>query len=75
MQHPLRLIKTEDQEGNLVIILTNCFDLSSKEIADLYRYRWKIEIFFKWMKQHFKIKTFYGKSENDIFRRMRTALF
>lgn len=42
MEHPLRLIKTEDSEGNTVIIVSSCFDLSAKEIADLYRYRWAI---------------------------------
>lgn len=47
MQHPLRLIKTEDKEGNPVIIVTSCFDLTAKEIGDLYRYRWEIEIFLK----------------------------
>lgn len=50
MQNPLRLIRTVDREGNEIIILTSCFDLSVKEIGDLYRYRWKIETFFKWMK-------------------------
>lgn len=74
MEHPLRLIKTKDQEGNPVILLTNCFDLTAQEIGDLYRYRWKIEIFFKWMKQHLKIKSFYGKSENAVFNQIWIAL-
>lgn len=74
MNHPLRLIRTEDQEGNPVIIVTSCFDLSAKEIGDLYRYRWKIETFFKWMKQHLKIKTFYGKSENAVYNQIWIAL-
>ncbi|MGM8364493.1 hypothetical protein ACLIBG_03320 [Virgibacillus sp. W0181] len=42
MEHPLRMIKTKDSEGNVVIIITNCFDLSAKDIGDLYRYRWRI---------------------------------
>lgn len=74
MQHSLRLIKTVDGEGNLVIIVSSCFDLSAKEIADLYRYRWKIETFFKWMKQHLKIKSFYGKSENAVYNQIWIAL-
>lgn len=74
MTHPLRLIRTEDQEGNSVIIVTSCFDLSAKEIGDLYRYRWKIETFFKWMKQHLKIKTFYGKSANAVYNQIWIAL-
>ncbi|WP_164217324.1 IS4 family transposase [Virgibacillus sp. YIM 98842] len=74
MEHPLRLIETKDGEGNLVIIVTSCFDLSAKEITDLYRYRWKIETFFKWMKQHLKIKTFYGKSQNAVYNQLWIAL-
>lgn len=74
MQHSLRLIQTVDGDGNPVTITTSCFDLTAKEIADLYRYRWKIEIFFKWMKQHLKIKTFYGKSENAVYNQIWIAL-
>lgn len=74
MEHPLRLIKTKDSEGNEIIIITNCFDLSAKEIGDLYRYRWKIETFFKWMKQHLRIKRFYGKSRNAVYTQIWIAL-
>ncbi|MED3648273.1 IS4 family transposase [Halalkalibacterium halodurans] len=74
MQHPLRLIKTEDREGNQVIIVTSCFEISAKEIGDLYRYRWKIETFFKWVKQHLKIKSFFGKSENAVYNQIWIAL-
>lgn len=73
-QNTLRLIRTEDKEGNPVTILTSCFDLSAKEIGDLYRYRWKIETFFKWMKQHMKIKSFYGKSQNAVYNQIWIAL-
>jgi len=74
MSQPLRLIETEDTEGNSVTILTNCFGLSAKEIGDLYRYRWKIETFFKWMKQHLKLKKFYGKSQNAVYNQIWFAL-
>lgn len=74
MQHPLRIIETEDQEGNLVTIVTSCFELTAKEIGDLYRYRWKIETFFKWMKQHLKLKTFYGKGQNAVYNQIWIAL-
>src|SRR5699024_2016770 len=74
MTHSLRLIKTKDSEGNVVILITNCFDMSAKEIGDLYRYRWKIETFFKWMKQHLKLKSFYGKSENAVYTQIWIAL-
>ncbi|MDQ0218655.1 IS4 family transposase [Peribacillus cavernae] len=74
MEYSLQLIKTKDSEGNLVIIVTSCFDLTAKEIADLYRYRWKIETFFKWMKQHLKITSFYGKSENAVYNQIWIAM-
>ncbi|WP_391202786.1 IS4 family transposase [Psychrobacillus sp. L4] len=74
MQNPVRLIQTKDSEENDIIILTNCFDLSAKEVGDLYRYRWKIETFFKWMKQHLKIKSFYGKSQNAVYTQIWIAL-
>ncbi|MFD2507361.1 IS4 family transposase [Halalkalibacter alkalisediminis] len=74
MTHPLRLVETKDREGNTVIIVTNCFELSANEIGELYRYRWKIETFFKWMKQHLKVKSFYGKSENAVCNQIWIAL-
>lgn len=74
MQYPLRMIRTIDGDGNPVTIITSCFDLTAKEISDLYRYRWRIEIFFKWMKQHLKIKTFYGKSMNAVYNQIWIAL-
>ncbi|KKB38132.1 IS4 family transposase [Bacillus thermotolerans] len=74
MQHSLRLIRTKDSEGNPVEIVTSCFDMTAKEIGDLYRYRWKIETFFKWMKQHLKIKSFFGKSENAVYNQIWIAL-
>jgi hypothetical protein len=46
--------------------LTNNFVFSAQTIADLYRYRWQIELFFKWIKQHLQIKSFYGTSENAV---------
>jgi hypothetical protein len=61
MQQPLRLIITKDKEENSVTLMVNCFDLSAKEISDLYWYQWKIEFFFKWMKLHLKIKSSYDE--------------
>jgi IS4 transposase len=57
----LRLIETLDSEGNRIRIITNRFDLEADELSDIYRWRWQIELFFKWMKQHVKIKTFYNE--------------
>jgi len=62
MKYKLRLIETVDTEGKAVIIITNDFDHTTEEIGDIYKNRWQIEIFFKWLKQHLKVKQFYGKS-------------
>lgn len=63
----MRRIKFKDQQsGKFLIFLTNNFHLSAKEIAQLYKHRWKIELFFKWIKQHLKIKSFWGQSENAV---------
>ena len=63
----LRRIKYYDSENDLrLIFLTNHFALSAKTIADLYQSRWQIELFFKWIKQHLRIKSFYGTSENAV---------
>jgi len=63
----LRRIRYYDAEtGNILIFLTNNFKLSALTIAALYRNRWGIEIFFKWIKQHLKIQTFWGHSENAV---------
>lgn len=63
----LRRIKFYDAEkGRTFIFLTNQFTLPAAIIAELYRYRWRVEIFFKWIKQHLRIKNFYGTSENAV---------
>jgi len=63
----LRRIKYFDVEkGRSFIFLTNQFTLPAITIAELYRYRWRVEIFFKWIKQHLRIKSFYGTSENAV---------
>lgn len=74
MENPLRLIHSVDSQGNLVAILTNRFDLSADEIGQIYRERWAIETFFKWMKQHVRIKTFYGTSERAVMNQVWMAL-
>lgn len=63
----LRRIKYKDTEtGKLLVFLSNDFTLPELMIADLYRQRWRVELFFKWIKQHLKIKTFYGYSDNAV---------
>lgn len=63
----MRRIKYKDPlTGNILVFLTNNFHLTALEIAQLYKHRWKIELFFKWIKQHLKIKSFWGQSENAV---------
>jgi hypothetical protein len=66
-QEKLRRIKYYDKETNILFVfITNNFDLDALEIALLYKYRWQVELFFKWIKQHLKVKTFWGYSENAV---------
>ena len=63
----LRKIKYYDKEKNKIYeFITNNFKLDALLIADLYKQRWQIELFFKWVKQHLKIKSFWGHSENAV---------
>lgn len=76
MKHRLRLIEVQDTQGEPIIIVTNDFKITAEEIADIYRNRWQIELFFKWIKQHLRIKHFYGLSpwavENQLFIALMT---
>ena len=63
----LRRVKYYDKEqGKTYVFLTNNVEITAMEIALLYKHRWKIELFFKWIKQHLKIKKFWGESENAV---------
>jgi hypothetical protein len=64
---PLRRIRFKDPAtGKTLVFLTNHFGLPAATICQLYRCRWQIELFFKWIKQHLRIKAFYGTSENAV---------
>ncbi len=68
-QYPdkLRRIKYFDAEtGHMYVFLTNDFNTDAKTIADLYKHRWQIELFFKWIKGHLKIQAFWGYSDNAV---------
>jgi hypothetical protein len=66
-QRPLRRIKFNDpQTGKRLVFLTNNFAQSALTIAKLYKCRWQVELFFKWIKQHLRIKAFFGTSENAV---------
>lgn len=63
----LRRVKYFDKEHRKTyVFLTNNFEITAMEVALLYKHRWKIELFFKWIKQHLKIKSFWGESENAV---------
>jgi IS4 transposase len=62
----LRRIKYRDPDGRVLVFLTNDFSLPALMVADLYKGRWQIELFFKWIKQHLRIKAFYGTSANAV---------
>jgi hypothetical protein len=66
-QAPLRRIRFKDPEtAQTLVFLTNNFALPAFTITELYRCRWQVELFFKWIKQHLRIKAFYGTSENAV---------
>ena len=72
---PLRRIGFIDAKtGKRLRFLTNNFDLSPLTIARLYKQRWQVELFFKWLKQHLRIKVFYGTSENAVKTQIWTAI-
>jgi len=71
----IRRVKYYDEETNNELeFLSNNFGLASEEIAQLYKYRWKVELFFKWIKQHLKIKSFWGTSLNAVKIQVYSAI-
>lgn len=72
---PLRLVTIADTEsGELITFITNNFMFDAASIAELYKSRWQIEIFFKWIKQNLKIKSFLGTSKNAVMTQIWTAM-
>jgi hypothetical protein len=64
---PLRRVVYHDAEtGKRLVFLTNNFDLPAMTIANIYKSRWQVELFFRWIKQHLRIKSFYGTSQNAV---------
>ena len=71
----LRLVRYYDEkQGREFMFLTNAMDLTAQQIADLYKNRWQIELFFKWLKQHLKIKKFWGTTENAVRIQIAAAI-
>lgn len=72
---PLRRVEVHDPKRNrTLILLTNNFELSASQISGLYKSRWQVELFFKWIKQHLRIKTFFGRSPNAVKTQIWTAV-
>jgi hypothetical protein len=72
---PLRRLRLRDaNHSTSIVLITNQFQLSAQTIGTLYRHRWQIEIFFKWIKQHLRIKAFYGTSPNAVKTQVWIAL-
>ncbi len=72
---PLRRVKFNDPEtGKTLVFLSNNFVLPAMTIAKLYKYRWRVELFFKWIKQHLRIKAFFGETENAVKTQIWSAV-
>ena len=73
--HPIRRIGYRDPEtGRHYVFITNHFNWSAQTIADIYKQRWQVELFFKWIKQNLKIKAFLGNSKNAVLTQVLAAL-
>jgi hypothetical protein len=71
----LRLVRYwDDQQKRELVFLTNAMHISALQIAELYKNRWHVELFFKWLKQHLKIKKFWGTTENAVRIQIYTAI-
>ena len=71
----IRRVKFYDNEtDNEFDFITNNFSISAFQVASLYKYRWSIELFFKWIKQHLRIKAFWGYSENAVRIQVYSAI-
>jgi putative transposase len=72
---PVRLVGYRDPEdGKDYVFTTNHFDWSAKTIAEIYKQRWQVELFFKWIKQNLKIKAFLGHTDNAVMTQVMVAL-
>ncbi len=69
-----RVIFFDNETQRTFVFLSNNFELTADQIAFLYKNRWKIELFFKWIKQHLKIKAFWGTSENAVRIQIYSAI-
>src|SRR5438552_18657801 len=69
-----RIIFIDKENGNRLVFLTNNVFCPPEVIAELYKKRWQVELFFKWIKQHLRLRAFYGRSENAVRCQIWTAI-
>lgn len=74
MHSPIRVVEFLDEQGRLYWIGTTRYDLSAREIADLYKQRWQIELFFKWMKQHLKFARLFAYKPEAVWNHILIAM-
>jgi hypothetical protein len=74
MKHPIRLVEFKDEEGRIYRIATTRWDLSAGEVAELYRCRWVIELFFKWLKQHLRLVKLQSTKPQGIWNQIFFAM-
>ena len=74
-QRPLRRISyTDPQTGQRLVFLTNSLELAARTIAGLYKERWQVELFFKWIKQNLRVTSFWGRTQNGLLVQLWVAL-
>ncbi|REK69427.1 transposase [Paenibacillus paeoniae] len=73
-QHKFRVVTLKDPQGNPITLVTNLHRPSAERIAEIYRQRWQIEVFFRWIKQHLNVPTLFGKTPNAVYGQLYTAL-
>ena len=75
LDEPLRRVRLRDEENQLtLVLLTNNFELAAATIALLYKRRWQVELFFRWIKQHLRLRNFVGHSRNAVHSQMWCAV-
>jgi hypothetical protein len=73
-QHAFRIVSFLDDHGNMIHVATNLFSLSAETNAELYRARWRVELFFRWIKQHLQMKQLFGTTQNAVYGQLYSAL-
>jgi IS4 transposase len=73
-EHLRRVSYVDKEQNKRFVFLTNHFGIPAQTVADIYKQRWQVELFFKWIKQHLRIKAFYGTSPNAVKSQIWVAL-